>query len=85
MANCVKAVGLDIFNTDKPKKNTRCKFSNTFYVYDIESTKYEKGEVPIMAYSYLHGIKAYNFSSEMNKDNLYNYAHDYKSFRFNDR
>lgn len=84
MSNCVKAVGRDIFNADKPKKHKRCKYSNIFYVYDIESTKYEDGEVPIMAYSYLHGIKAYTFNSEMNKDNLYNYAHDYKSFRFND-
>lgn len=70
--------------TSKIKKNKRCKFSNTYYVYDIESTKYEDGEVPIMAYSYLHGIKAYNFNSDMTKDNIEDYSYDYKPFRKNE-
>ena len=67
----------------KNVKNKRTKFSNIYYVYDIESTKYEQGEVPIMAYSYLHGIKAYDFNTNMNKDNLWNYSYDYKHFRYN--
>ena len=43
-------------------KNEQINYSNEFYVYDIESTKYEENiDTPIMGYSYLHGIKKYIF------------------------
>ena len=43
-------------------KNEQINYSNEFYVYDIESTKYEENvDTPTMGYSYLHGIKKYIF------------------------
>ena len=72
------------FKSRNGNKNRRLKFSNDFYVYDIESTKYESLEYPIMAYSYLHGIKKYTFSEDLTKDTLYKYASDYLALRYND-
>lgn len=59
-------------------------FSNKYYVYDIESTKYELNEdTPIMAYSYLHGLKQYDFNINMTKDNINEYSTPYLSKRTN--
>ena len=50
-------------------KNEQINYSNEFYVYDIESTKYEENsDTPIMGYSYLHGIKKYIFSTDITKE-----------------
>lgn len=60
-------------------------FSNQYYVYDIESTKYEKGDdCPPLAYSYLHGIKQYTFTTEMTKDNIAEFSKNYISIRTNE-
>lgn len=59
-------------------------YSNEYYVYDIESTKYElNDETPVMAYSYLHGLKKYIFSTEMTKDNIKQYSSNYIPIRTN--
>ena len=59
-------------------------FSNEYYVYDIESTKYEYNkDTPIMAYSYLHGIKKYKFNIDMNKDNIKENSYEYIPIRTN--
>ena len=60
-------------------------FSNQYYVYDIESTKYEKADdCPPLAYSYLHGIKQYTFTTEMTKDNIAEFSKNYISIRTNE-
>ncbi len=59
-------------------------YANYYYVYDIESTKYEKNiETPVMGYSYLHGIKKYYFDVNMTKDNIEKYSDNYTPFRTN--
>lgn len=58
-------------------------FSNDYYVYDIESTKYEKEDMPILAYSYLHGIKKYSFDVNMTYDNINTYCDKYIPIRTN--
>lgn len=65
-------------------KNEQINYSNEFYVYDIESTKYEENiDTPIMGYSYLHGIKKYIFSTDITKDNLLEYSYNYTPIRTN--
>ena len=65
-------------------KNEQINYSNEFYVYDIESTKYEENiDTPIMGYSYLHGIKKYIFSTDITKDNLLKYSYNYTPIRTN--
>lgn len=68
---------------ESKKKNKKTLFSNTFYVYDIESTKYETEDNPFLAYSYLHGIKGYDFDVNMTADNIDEFCTDYLPIRTN--
>lgn len=77
-------VDIKITDTRKHKKrNKTIRFSDDFYVYDIESTKYSNEEYPILAYSYLHGLKKYNFNINLNKDNISDYSSKYIPLRTN--
>ena len=75
--------GNDYKITDNRSKKKKEPFSNSFYVYDIESTKYSNEEYPILAYSYLHGFKKYNFSTSLNCNNIADYSEKYIPIRSN--
>jgi hypothetical protein len=63
-------------NVSSNKINTRRKKSeaeNYFYVFDIETTNYKNK----YAFSYLYGIRKYNYNYELNDDNLEQYAENY--------
>lgn len=50
--------------------------ANYFYVFDIETTNYKNK----YAFSYLYGIKKYNYNYNLNDDNIDEYAEEYKAF-----
>ena len=77
--------GNDYKITDNRSKKKKEPFSNSFYVYDIESTKYSNEEYPILAYSYLHGFKKYNFSTALNCNNIAEYSEKYIPIRTNEQ
>lgn len=61
------------------KINTRRKkteANNFFYVFDIETTNYKNK----YAFSYLYGIRKYNYNYNLNDDNLEEYAEEYRAF-----
>lgn len=69
-----------VLNTVQSNKiQTRRRKLNTFnyfYVFDIEATNYKNK----YAFSYLYGIKKYNYDYNLNDDNINEYAGEYHAF-----